>query len=181
MRKRRWLRKLRLTLAALVGVGVIGVYVWGFVAGNATLVTVATALLVLVIGEYRRWQLAAQQERWTRIAPQYEAFLTLLRDLVAGDARTKQGAQAETEKIMGEFGDKLMLWGSAKVVRAWVEMRRRAASGPPPASEAMSSYGKLLLAIRQEFGHGDWTLEERDIFRVIFNDEIETLLTLEDG
>ena len=43
----------------------------------------------------------------------------------------------------------------------------------------MSAYGKLLLAIRKEFGHGDWTLEERDLFRVIFNDEIETLLELE--
>lgn len=176
MRRRRILRRFRLALAVLAGIGVGAVYAWGIARGDATLVTAATALLVLVIGEYRRWQLAAQQDRWSRIAPQYEAFLTLLRNLIAGDNRTKQKAQAETEKIMGEFGDKLMLWGSARVVKAWVAMRRGSADGPPPAPDAMSAYGKLLLAIRKEFGHGDWTLEERDLFRVIFNDEIEALL-----
>lgn len=176
MRRRRFLRKLRLTLAILAGVGVTAIYAWGFARGNATLVTAATALLVLVIGEYRRWQLAAQQDRWGRIAPQYEAFFALLRNLVDDDNHTKKKAQSETEKVMGEFGDKLMLWGSAGVVKAWVEMRRDSASGPPPVEDAMSAYGKLLLAIRKEFGHGDWTLEERDLFRVIFNDEIETLL-----
>lgn len=73
-----------------------------------------------------------------------------------------------------------MLWGSAGVVKAWVEMRRGAAEGPPLVSDAMSNYGKLLLAIRREFGHGDWSLEERDLFRVIFNDEIEALLRMEE-
>ena len=82
---------------------------------------------------------------------------------------------------MGEFGDKLMLWGSPRVVKAWVAMRRQAAHGQPSTANAMSAYGRMLLAIRKEFGHGDWTLEERDIFRIIFNDEIETLLELDDS
>jgi hypothetical protein len=176
MRRRRALRKLRVALLGVGGVGIVGVYVWGFAAGNPTLVTAATALLVLVVGEHRRWQLAAQQDRWSRVAPQYEAFLRLLRALVAGDKHTKRRAQEETETVMGEFGDKLMLWGSARVVKAWVEMRRNAADGPPSVSDAMSSYGKLLLAIRKEFGHEDLTLEEKDLFRVIFNDEIDTLI-----
>lgn len=179
MRRRRTLRKLRLALAALAGTGVVAVYVWGFTAGNATLVTVATALLVLVVGEYRRWQLAAQQDRWGRIAPQYEAFLALLRKVVDDEERDPGEMKAETERVMGEFGDKLMLWGSSKVVKAWVAMRRQAAAGPPKVPDAMSAYGRMLLAIRTEFGHGDWTLEERDVFRVIFNDEIETLLELD--
>lgn len=181
MRRRRALRKLRVALAAVVGVGVAAIYVWGFSAGNATLVTAATALLVFALGEYRRWQLAAQQDRWGRIAPQYEAFLDLLRSLVAGDEKEKQAAKARTEKAMGEFGDKLMLWGTPGVIKAWVAMRRGAAMGPPTVPEAMSAYGRMLLAIRREFGHGDWTLEERDIFRVIFNDEIETLLAPDEG
>jgi hypothetical protein len=160
-------------------VGVVGIYAWGFTAGNATLVTAATALLVFALGEYRRWQLAAQQDRWGRIAPQYEQFLALLRKTVDRDEdRDAQEMKAEVERTMGEFGDKLMLWGSPRVVKAWVAMRRQAAEGPPGVPDAMSAYGRMLLAIRKEFGHGDWTLEERDIFRVIFNDEIETLLAL---
>jgi hypothetical protein len=179
MLRRRTLRKLRLALLAFGGVAVVGVYVWGFAAGNATIVTAATALLVLVVGEHRRWQLAAQQDRWSRVAPQYEAFFRLLRALVAGDDQTKRRAQEETEAVMGEFGDKLMLWGGARVVKAWVEMRRNAVDGAPSVSDAMSSYGKLLLAIRKEFGHEDLTLEEKDLFRVIFNDEIDTLIELD--
>jgi len=181
MRQRRTLRRLRLAGVAAVCLAVVAVYVWGFSAGNATLVTAATALLVFALGEYRRWQLAAQQDRWGRIAPQYEAFLALLRSLVNDDEQERERAKAETEQTMGEFGDKLMLWGSARVVKAWVEMRRGAAEGPPPVPDAMSAYGKMLLAIRKEFGHGDWTLEERDLFRVIFNDEIETLLAMAEG
>ncbi|MGE5336170.1 MAG: hypothetical protein ACM3JL_01980 [Nitrososphaerota archaeon] len=173
------LRKLRLAILLIGGIGVVGIYAWGFIAGNPTIVTAATALLVLVVGEHRRWQLAAQQDRWGRIAPQYEAFFRLLRALVAGDAQAKKHAQEETEAVMGEFGDKLMLWGSARVVKAWVEMRRKAADGAPSVSDAMSSYGKLLLAIRKEFGHEDLTLEEKDLFRVIFNDEIDTLIELD--
>jgi hypothetical protein len=179
MRQRRAFRRLRLSLAILAGIGVVAVYSWGFSAGNATLVTAATALVVFALGEYRRWQLAAQQDRWGRIAPQYEAFLDLLRSLVAGNEKEKQAAKARTEKAMGEFGDKLMLWGTPGVIKAWVAMRRGAAKGPPTVPEAMSAYGRMLLAIRKEFGHGDWTLEERDVFRVIFNDEIETLLELD--
>jgi hypothetical protein len=58
-------------------------------------------------------------------------------------------------------------------------MRRHAASGAQSVSDAMSSYGKLLLAIRKKFGHEDLTLEEKDLFRVIFNDEIDTLIELD--
>jgi hypothetical protein len=48
----------------------------------------------------------------------------------------------------------------------------------------MEDFGRMVLAIRREFGHSDLRLEERDLFRIMFNDEIEVLLAkanLRDG
>lgn len=64
MRRRRFFRWLRLCGAILACLAVIAVYAWGISDGNAAVVTVATALLVFALGELRRWQLAAQQDRW---------------------------------------------------------------------------------------------------------------------
>jgi hypothetical protein len=46
-------------------------------------------------------------------------------------------------------------------------------------SESADNLGRLLLAIRKEFGHTDLSLDERDLFRIMFGDELETLLAQE--
>jgi hypothetical protein len=197
MALRRLSRYLRLGALFVLAGGVAAVVVWGFVDGNATLVTGATALIVLVVGEYRRWQIAAQQDRWGRIAGEYERFFELIRRQVQnndgppdGKRRGKRPANEaqlrseEAEREMATFADKLMLWGSPRVIKAWVAMRRNAADGPPPVTSQMEDFGRMVLAIRREFGHSDRRLEERDLFRIIFNDEIEVLLAranLRDG
>lgn len=196
MAKRRLSRYARLGGLAVLGAVVAAIVVWGFLDGNATVVTAATALIVLVVGEYRRWQVAAQQDRWGRIAGEYERFFALIRRQVQGGDAPTDGRQAgkgrnearrrseETERAMGMFADKLMLWGSPRVIKAWVTMRRNAAESPPPVTRQMEDFGRMVLAIRREFGHSDLRLEERDLFRIIFNDEIEVLLAkanLRDG
>ncbi len=153
-------------------------YVWGVINGEATAVTAATAILVFALGEVFRRRLAAQQYRWDKIAPQWETWLSHLRKVTNATPEQHVELADETERVMGDFGDKLLLWGSPKVIEAWVAMRRLAADGPPTVEDQIGAYGKLLLAIRREFGHGDWSLTEADLFRVIFNDELESLLQL---
>jgi hypothetical protein len=36
----------------------------------------------------------------------------------------------------------------------------------------------MLRAMRKEFGHQDWFLEDRDLLRVVMNEELETLAEL---
>jgi hypothetical protein len=76
---------------------------------------------------------------------------------------------------MGEFGDQLLLWGTPSVLDAWVAMRRLPDARPRPQIEA---YVRMLRAIRREFGHQDWSLEDRDLLRVVMSDELETLIEL---
>lgn len=178
MRRRRLLRHLRLAVLVAAGVGVIGVYAWGISDGDATLVTAATALLVFALGELRRWQLAAQQDRWGRIADEYEKFLALIRQGVPDGGPGQARALEKREAAMVEFGNRLMLWGGARVISAWVHMRRTA-SPHMSGAESADNLGGLLVAIRKEFGHTDLTLDERDLFRIMFGDELETLLAEE--
>jgi hypothetical protein len=164
------------TVAVLAVLALTAAYIWGVINGEATAVTAATAILVFALGEFFRRRLASQQYRWDKIAPQYETLLSHLRKVTNATAEERVGLAEETEAIMGKFGDELLLWASPKVIQAWVAMRRLSANGPPPVEEQIRAYGKLLLAIRREFGHSDWSLTEADLFRVIFNDELETLI-----
>ena len=178
MRRRRLYRRLRLAGVVVSCLVVVGIYAWGIRDGNATVVTAATALLVFALGELRRWQLAAQQDRWGRIAEEYERFLALIRGDIPDEEPDRAEALAEREEAMVEFGNRLMLWGSARVIRAWVHMRRTA-SPEMSGSESSDNLGRLVVAIRKEFGHTDLTLDERDLFRIMFGDELETLLAQE--
>jgi hypothetical protein len=165
-------RRLRYPLRVGVGVlgssGVAAVYVWGIASGEATVVTAATAFLVFAGGEYYRRRLAAQQYRWDKIAPQYEAFLRHLRQVTRAEGNAREKLQAKTETLMGEFSDKLVLWGTPPVVKAWVAMMRL----PQPAGtlETAEAYTRMLRAIRKEFGHEDIALDDVDLLRVVIVD-----------
>jgi hypothetical protein len=165
-------------LSGLVGLVILAVYIWGIANGEATAVTAATAVLVLALGEYFRRRLAAQQYRWEKIAPHYETFIRQLRAATQATPEQRVELMPTTEKIVGEFGDSLLLWGTPRVVEAWVTMRRTP-EGDPVAN--IHAYVKLLRAIRQEFGHQDWSLEDRDLLRVVMNEELETLTDPESG
>lgn len=154
---------------------------WGVINGEATAVTAATAILVFALGEFFRRRLASQQYRWDKIAPQYETLLRHLRKVTTNISDDETGEveellAEETVRVMGEFGDQLLLWASPGVIKAWAAMRRLAADGQPSTPDSIRAYGKLLLAIRREFGHSDWNLSEADLFRVIFNDEVAMLI-----
>ena len=198
MAHRRFARYLRLAGLGFSAAAVGAVIAWGFADGNATVVTAATALIVLAVGEYRRWQIAAQQDRWGRIAGEYEKFFALIRRQVEdgnddpapktkGPRRQRDDAARSSEDVeqqMATLADKLMLWGSPRVIKAWVQMRRNASEGQPPLNSLMEEFGRIVLAMRREFGHSDLRLEERDLFRIMFNDEIEVMLAtanLRDG
>lgn len=153
----------------VAGLAVTAVYVWGIASGEATVVTAATAFLVFAAGEYYRRRLAAQQYRWDKIAPQYEAFLKHLRAITRTKDRP-EGArfEAKTEALMGEFSDKLVLWGTPVVVEAWVALARLPQGSDPLVTA--EAYIRMLRAIRKEFGHEDLSLEDRDLLRVVITD-----------
>jgi hypothetical protein len=149
-------------LVVLIICALVAAYIWSIVNGAAAVVTAATAVLVFAAGEFFTRRRSAQQYRWDKVAPIYEEFITLVRRLGKGD-------EIDTEAVMGTISDGLLLWGSASVISAWTASLRLTDTDPPPRDMVLA-YAKVLLAIRKDLGHSDFTLEARDLLRVTITD-----------
>ena len=76
-------------------------------------------------------------------------------------------------EFFGTFRDKLMLWGSPDVIRAWSGVRRTDWESVD-STEAMLIYARVLVAIREDLGHTR-NLDMRDLLGVTINDIDEHL------
>ena len=73
-------------------------------------------------------------------------------------------------EFMGEFSDLLLLWGSPDVIKAWVEMHRHLETGYADEREIIVDWANMLLAIRKDLGHGDRSLDKRDLLKITITD-----------
>lgn len=172
-RERAGLVGVTLAVVAVVAVlGIVAAFVWAAVKGEAAVVTAGTALIVFAVGEFFSRRRAAQQYRWDRIGPTYEAFVKQVRAL----GNDPQNAELRTRAVefMADFGDMLLLWGAPDVVRAWTASLRLDHEEAGEIATTLA-HAKVLLAIRKDLGHGDPTLEARDLLRVTINDIDEYL------
>jgi hypothetical protein len=156
-----------IVVAAISAVVVLAHYV------NAAVVTAAVALIIFTGGEFFTRRRTAQQYRWDKIAPTYEGFIQHLRhtgNLSEKEARSPE-EQQRAEEIMGEFSDKLLLWGSPEVVKAWVDALRLMEAKPNlQGTGPVLAYAQVLLAIRKDLGQSDGSLDARDLLRVVVSD-----------
>ncbi len=112
----------------------------------------------------------ARQYRWDKIAPTYQEFVELVRKI------NKQLGEGQTQPtpdnvaFLERFSDELLLWGHSDVIKAWVSMQRNGEKPSHEAENPVLDYARVLLAIRKELGHLDWTLEHRDLLRVVIED-----------
>jgi hypothetical protein len=135
------------------------------------IVAASVALIVFAAGEIFTRRRAAQQYRWDKIADDYERFVALVRE---GTANQGGELTAEQTEFMGRFSDKLMLWGSPDVIRAWRGVKQAADADLDP-TQAMLRYARVLIAIRRDLGHSDRSLDVRDLLGVVINDIDENL------
>ncbi|MGH2939320.1 MAG: hypothetical protein ACRDPE_14520 [Solirubrobacterales bacterium] len=135
---------------------------------NATVVgpTIAAsaAIAVLAGGEYFTRQRLAQQYRWDKVSGTYAKFLHLVRRLGSDDPPD------DLEEFMAQFNDDLLLWGSPKVITAWIEMLRATERGFASDAEAMELQRDLIRAIRKDLGQGDRKLDDRDLMHLLVHD-----------
>lgn len=171
-------------LAAIVsGVLLCVALVWVMAAGALHNLTVAGpiiagtfALVIFAVGEWTTRRRIAQQYRWDKIADEYLGFVGLIRrgvDLQKGSVEQKAAAEAEMEEFFGTFRDKLMLWGSPGVIKAWSGVRRTDWKSVD-STEAMLIYARVLVAIREDLGHTR-NLDIRDLLGVTISDIDEYL------
>lgn len=134
------------------------------------------ALVVFAAGEWMTRRRIAQQYRWDKIADEYLGFVGLVRrgaDLLDDSDEEKAAANADMLEFFGTFRDKLMLWGSPGVIKAWSGVRRTDWDAVDPTA-AVLIYARMLVAIREDLGHTR-NLDVRDLLGVTINDIDEYL------
>jgi hypothetical protein len=177
------LARLFLLVAIVLGALICVALVWVMVAGALNNLAVAGpivagifALVIFAVGEWTTRRRIAQQYRWDKIADEYLGFVGLIRrgtDLKDASQKQKAAAEAEMKEFIETFGDKLMLWGSPGVIRAWRGVRRTDWESVD-STEAMLIYARVLVAIREDLGHTR-NLDVRDLLGVTINDIDEYL------
>lgn len=126
-------------------------------------IAASVAISVFAGGEYFTRQRIAQQYRWDKVVDTYAKFLDLIRKI--GNDERPPGLN----EFMAQFNNDLPLWGSPKVITAWVEMNRQTEAGLDNNQAAMLQRD-LLRAIRKDFGQLDRTLDDRDLMKLLVND-----------
>lgn len=127
-------------------------------------IAASVAIVVFAGGEYFTRQRIAQQYRWDKIADTYAEFLNLIRRI------GKDEAPPNIEELMMKFSNDLLLWGSPKVITAWIEMMRQTGAGLLSDTQATMLQRDLLRAIRTDLGQFDRKLDDRDLMKLLVND-----------
>jgi hypothetical protein len=127
-------------------------------------IAASVAIAVFAGGEYFTRQRIAQQYRWDKVADTYANFLDLIRKI--GHDETPP----DLESSMAKFNNDLLLWGSPKVITAWIEMTRQTEAGLESNAQATMLQRDLLRAIRKDLGQFDRKLDDRDLMRLLVND-----------
>jgi hypothetical protein len=156
---------------ALAVVGLIGLGAWAFLQGIqeepavlGALATAASAIVVVSLQQRAQRRDAIKEARREQLVPLYEGITTQMRTLAKAPSPTP-----ELEAFMAMLQDKLVIWGPAPVVKAWVDAIRVFESEPDP-SDALLAYATLLRAIREDLDHDDSQLDTRDLLRLFVTD-----------
>jgi hypothetical protein len=126
-------------------------------------IAASVAVVVFAGGEYFTRQRIAQQYRWDKVADTYVEFLNLIRKIGNDEA------PPDIEEFMARFNNDLLLWGSPKVITAWIELMRQTEAGLTD-TQALILQRNLLRAIRKDLGQFDRKLDDRDLMRLLVND-----------
>jgi hypothetical protein len=149
-------------------------------SGVATaVVTAATTVLVAVVttffGRYLEQRQAAQRAQQERRIPVYEDFIKGMLDVMGATVAPKQ-RQPMTEdrvlQVLAPFTQKVVVWGSDEVLRAWVDFRYRSMASPSQDDPEAVIYGleDLLLAFRKDLGLSNKRLKRGDLLKLWVND-----------
>jgi len=149
-------------------------------SGVATaLVTAATTVVVAIVttffGRYLERRQAAERAQQERRVPVYEDFIKgMLQAMGAtvAPSQRKPMTEAQVLQVLGPFTQKVVVWGSDEVLRAWVDFRYRSMQGPPKDNPQATLYDleNLLLAFRKDLGLSNKRLRKGDLLKLWVND-----------
>lgn len=166
------MKRIASALAMLAALGIIAITLGGLAYGviedPAVVGPLAAAAVAIGVAVFqRRWEKSQELERLHRaeIAPIYEKLIETLKTI---DEFARQPVE-EQQAFFRETATALFLHGPSPVVRAWVEWNRLL--GAQPVSVPLRAQEKLLLAIREDLGHDNSSLQPGELLRLYLNEE----------
>lgn len=172
-----------LLLILMVAVISFAVYIWGIfitltdtvqAAIGAAVLTVLGSVASLIYSNYQTRKREIEQALYEKKQPVYEDLLRFLFSLMEKGKANQEIDQQEVTTFIANFSQKLMLWGSDDVIKAYVSWRRTTASNPTP-SVMLLALEDLFRAIRLDFGHRNKGLAKGDLLSFIITDTEQIL------
>ena len=142
------------------------------IAGSATVLVSVVSLIISRHWERRR---EIEQEHRKQKLPIYQEFMMFwFKIIMSQKSGMADVSEKEIIQFMGSLTQKLMVWGSDKVLKQYSAFRRKFASLAEQREshvfEAMLVFEKLLYAIRSDVGHKNKGLGPGDLLALFITD-----------
>ena len=143
------------------------------VTGGAT---VSIAVVSLVFGKLWEQKVKIQQDIREKKIPVYEKQIAIFFSILfAGKYGEQKPTENELGKAFQDFTEKLIIWGGAEVIQAWLAFRLHDWQNSKTV-EGFLKVEALLKAIRKDLGNSNSNLAVGDITKLFINDfNIEVL------
>jgi membrane protein implicated in regulation of membrane protease activity len=134
----------------------------------AAAATVLVSVLTLVLSKRYEHKREIEQEHRKQKTPVYEDFIAqLFKMMMGGKYGTAPVSEEELMMFFSSFSQKMLVWGSDKVVQQYITYRR---GGTSDGIQHMIKLEDLLYAIRADLGHKNAGLKQGDLFAMFIND-----------
>jgi len=155
-----------------------GWFLWWFMSdlSKELIVTLVTAVLTIIGALWvnrttklkdRELQIQAQQaEKREKVVTNFMSNFWLL---VQGDFKSEAAREKHTKKIISDIMINGSLWLSDKTLKEFVEFRLGAQRGEDVSVTGLR-IARLMLAFREDLGHKNKGLSEKDMLDVFIND-----------
>lgn len=135
--------------------------------------TVLISVLSLIISKQWEIKKGIQQAQLDRKIPVYEGFMKFwFEKFLKQKTDAPQNYEKEILKFVTEFTQKLMLWGSDRVLKEYCKFRRLAVHIDPKErpKDIMFLFENLLFAIRRDTGHKNRGFRKGDLLALFLTD-----------
>jgi len=140
------------------------------VAIVAAAATVIVSVITLVISKILEGRASITQELRAKKTPIYENIIsTLYRVQFAEKLGEEPLSEKELIKFFADITEKLTIWGSDGVIRAFSDFRLATTRGAD-GLDILLIYENLLLEIRKDLGHKNTNLKKGMILSLTVND-----------
>jgi hypothetical protein len=182
----------RQILSAIVGLGIIGAFLYGgivavragfhvlesldsdiAVAIIAAAATAFVSVLSIVLGKAYEGRALIHAEHREKKTPVYEDLIHFMSRILIGQKTGDAPTEKEILSFLSTFTQRIMVWGSDEVLAAWIKWRRAALNEKQQKEDPMVLlllYEKLILEIRRDLGHKNKDLHSGDVLALYVND-----------